>query len=141
MRSPVAVAVSILVAVVLVACVTTNAAVLDSSLGLQAICPDGVRMFTDSIKVGQPYQEIALLDSKGDDDITSESGMIKSQKKKAAKLGANGVILGQIQGASTGAKVWKSLLGTSANRKGRATAIYIPGDSARVQRACPVVQG
>lgn len=120
----------------LAACVTTKAAVLDSSLGLQPICPDGVRIFTDSTKVGQPYTEVALMNSSGDDDMTSENGMINSQKKKAAKLGANGVILGDMKGAGTGAKVWHSLLGTSANRKGKAMAIYIAGDSLRVQKAC-----
>src|SRR5438094_10379447 len=68
--------------------------------------------------------------------MTSESGMIKSQRKKAAELGANGVILGSMKDPSTGAKIASSIFGTSANRKGNAIAIYIPGDSARVAAAC-----
>jgi hypothetical protein len=86
--------------------------------------------------VGKPYTEVALLNSAGDNDLTSESGMIRSQQKKAAQLGANGIILGQIKDASTGAQVAQAFLGTSANRKGRAIAIYIPSDTARVAAAC-----
>lgn len=119
------------------ACVSTNAALLDSSLRLTPLlCPEAVQVFTDASKVGKPYTEVALLNSAGDNDLTSESGMIRSQQKKAAQLGANGIILGQIKDASTGAQVAQAFLGTSANRKGRAIAIYIPSDTARVAAAC-----
>ncbi len=74
--------------VVLAACVSTNAALLNPSLKLAPICPDGVQVFTDTSKVGKPYTEIAVLNSKGGSDVTSESGMINSQRKKAAELGA-----------------------------------------------------
>ena len=119
-----------------VSCITTNAVRLDESIALAPICPAGVRVFTDSSKVGQPYQEIALIDSKGDDEMTGESGMLQSEKRKAADLGANGLILGVMQGASTGAKVWHALLWTKADRKAKATAIYIAADSLRVRTAC-----
>src|SRR2546422_3543089 len=48
----------------------------------------------------------------------------------------SGVILGQMKDASTSAQVFQALLGTSANRKGGAIAIYIPSDSTRVAEAC-----
>jgi hypothetical protein len=41
-----------------------------------------------------------------------------------------------IEGPTTGARIPHALLGTSAARKGKAVAIYIPGDSARVRDAC-----
>ena len=122
----------------LAACVATNAALLDPTLKLAPICPDGVEVFTDSSKVGKPYREVAVLASKGDNDFTTESGMIESQRKKAAELGANGLILGQMKDASTGAQIAQAFFGTSANRKGQAVAIYIPSDSARVTKACNI---
>lgn len=125
-----------LLAVAILACVHTNAAVLDPSLKLEPVCPDGVQVFTDTSKVGKPYREVALLNSKGDNNMTTESGMINSQRKKAAKLGANGIILGFMKDPSTGAQVWHALIGTNANRKGGALAIYIPSDSSRVAEAC-----
>jgi len=124
--------------VLLIACVSTNAMVLNPSLRLAPACPEGVQVFTDSSKVGKPYTEVAVLSSSGDNDLTTESGMLNSQRKKAAELGANGIILGAMKDASTGAQVAQALLGTSANRKGRAVAIYIPSDSARVAAACNV---
>jgi hypothetical protein len=123
-------------AAVLAACVSTNAALLNPSLKLAPVCPEGVQVFTDSSKVGKPYTEVAVLNSKGDEEFTSESGLINSQRKKAAALGANGLILGQMKDPSTGAKIAKAFLGTSANRKGQAIAIYIPADTARVAAAC-----
>jgi len=121
---------------VLVACVSTNAALLNPSLKLAPVCPDGVQVFTDSSKVRKPYTEVAVLNSKGSSEGTSEGGMIKSQRKKAAALGANGVILGSMKDASTGAKIANAFLGTGANRKGNAIAIYIPSDTSRVAAAC-----
>ena len=119
------------------ACLSTKAAVLNPSLQLAPVCPEGVMVYTTPDRVGKPYTEVALLDSKGDTDLTSEAGMIESQRRKAAQLGANGVILGAVEDATTGQKVAQALLGTSANRKGKAIAIYVPSDSIRVREACP----
>ncbi|MGH7531006.1 MAG: hypothetical protein ACREMN_11540 [Gemmatimonadales bacterium] len=126
-------------AAVAVACVSTKATILDPTVRAQAVCPDAVVVFTSADKVGKPYTEVALLNSSGDTDMTSESGMINSQRKKAASLGANGLILSETRDAGTGAKVAQALLGTSANRKGKAVAIYIPDDTARVRQACSAV--
>lgn len=122
-------------------CVTTKAAVLNPGLQLAPVCPEGVMVFTSPDRVGQSYTEVALLDSKGDTDLTSEAGMIESQRRKAGELGANGVILGTVEDATTGQKVAQAILGTSANRKGKAIAIHIPGDSVRVRDACPPRSG
>ena len=73
-----------LLTMILAGCVSTKAALLDPSLKLAPVCPDGVMVFTDSAKVGRPYTEVAILNSKGDNDMTSETGMINSQRKKAA---------------------------------------------------------
>ena len=125
-----------LILVLGVACVHTNAAVLDVTQKFAPLCPDGAKVFSDTSKVGKPYQEVALLNSKGESGSTSEEGMIKSQRKKAAELGANGIILGGFQEPKAGTKIIGALLGTGAERKGSALAIYIPGDSTRVKAAC-----
>src|SRR3989475_10870890 len=118
------------------ACVHTNAAVLDVTQKFAPLCPDGVKVFSDTSKVGKSYQEVALLNSKGQSGSTSEGGMINSQRKKAAELGANGIVLGGFQEPKAGTKIVGALLGTGAERKGSALAIYIPGDSTRVKAAC-----
>ncbi len=118
------------------ACVSTNAAVLNPSVRYQKICPDGVQMFTSADRVPGPYQEVALLNSKGESGWTDENQMMRSQQKKAASLGANGIILGDTKEPNAGTKIIGSLLGTGAERKGKAVAIFIPSDTLRVQRMC-----
>ena len=127
---------SLLILLLGTACVHTNAAVLDVTQKFAPLCPDGVKVFSDTSKVGKAYQEVALLNSKGESGSTSEQGMINSQRKKAAELGANGIVLGGFQEPKAGTKIVGALLGTGAERKGSALAIYIPADSARVKTAC-----
>lgn len=109
---------------------------LDPSLRLNRICHEGVAIFRTPDDVSSPYKEVALLDSRGDSDFTSVSGMITSQRKKAAEAGANGIIIGESKDPTTAQKVASALLFTSADRKGSAVAIYIPADSTRVRTAC-----
>jgi hypothetical protein len=122
--------------VVLAACVQTNAAILDVTAQHAPICPDGVKLYTDTASIGGPFERVAVLTSTGSSGLTTANGMMNSQRQRAAKLGANGVLLGQIHEASAGAKVAGAFLGTGTERTGEALAIYVPGDSARVARAC-----
>lgn len=121
---------------VLAACVSTKATVLNPSARLAPICPDGVMVFSSAEKVGKPFVEVAILSSTGNTDVTSEAGMLNSQRKKAAAVGANGLIMGTVKDPTTGAKVANALLGTGADRKGQAVAIHIVEDSSRVRQAC-----
>jgi hypothetical protein len=81
------------------------------------------------------YEEIALLNSKADSASTSEAQMFKSMRKKAAKLGANGIILDAVSEPTVGAKIAAAVLfGTGAERKGKALAIYVIPGSKRTHR-------
>ena len=122
----------------LAGCVSTNAAILNPSIKLAPICPDGVQLFTTTDKVGKDYREIALLNATGETSFTTEQGMYNSLRKKAAELGANGLILDPINEPKPGTKVLAAVHGTSAERKGSALAIDIPADSARVREICAV---
>jgi hypothetical protein len=55
----------------LTACVSTNAAILDPSIQIQPICPDGVALFTSADRVGKEYREVAILNSSGQSGYTS----------------------------------------------------------------------
>lgn len=122
------------VVVVAVACVTTNAAVMNKGLVHPSISADSVVLYRTPQEVPRPYDEVAILNSKGDADLTDESAMYNSMRKKAAQLGANGVIIENTKDPGTGAKVAKALLGTSANRKGEAVAIYVHPDTTMVSK-------
>jgi hypothetical protein len=121
---------------VVAGCVHTNAAVMDPSAKYEKTCPEAVVMYTSVDKVGKNYREVALLNSAGNTAWTSEKGMYNSQRKKAASLGANGIILNDINEPKAGTKIIGAVLGTGAERKGGAMAIYVPEDSVKTAEVC-----
>ncbi|HET7614836.1 MAG TPA: hypothetical protein VFK26_13025 [Gemmatimonadaceae bacterium] len=127
--------------------VSTNASLIDPTLHLAKTCPAAVKLYTVPDRVQQPYQEIALLNSAGKTSYSSEDDMIKSMREKAASVGANGIILSGIEEpsemakiagrvAQIGADAAGAITDISAERKGRAMAIYVPADSAHTIAAC-----
>ena len=124
------------VAVSAFACTRTNAALLDQTVQLARTCEQGVIMYTTPAKAPDGYQELALLNASGNTMFTSEGGMMKSMRKKAASVGATGIILSGIDEPGAGAKVAGAIFGTGADRKGKALAIYHAADTARVRAAC-----
>jgi hypothetical protein len=125
-----------MVATVFAACTQTNAALMDNSVHLARTCPDGVKIYTSPAKVGTTYTEVALLNSAGSTGFTTESGMMKSMRKKAAEVGANGIIMSGIDEPGAGAKVAAAFLGTGTERKGKSVAIFVPEDTGKVRRVC-----
>ena len=126
----------ILAALGVVACTQTNAALMDNSIHLARTCPDAVKIYSTPANVGAEYVEVALLNSAGNTGFTTESGMMKSMRKKAADVGANGIIMGNINEPGAGAKVAAAIFGGSPERKGKSVAIFVVSDTARVSRVC-----
>lgn len=118
------------------ACVRTNAALIDPTVHLAPTCIDAIRLYTSADAVQPPYTQVALLNSTGESDWSNEAAMIKSMRKKAAELGANGIIFNGIDEPSALSKVAGAVAKTGTERKGRATAVFIPADSARARAAC-----
>lgn len=127
--------------------VSTNASLIDPTIHLAKTCPAAVKLYTIPDRVEQPYREVALLNSSGQTSYSSENDLIKSMRDKAAAVGANGIILDPIdepsamakivgQVAQIGADATGAITMISAERKGRAMAIYVPADSARTLTAC-----
>jgi len=136
MRSSRTGVISLLFAFALAACTKTNAALMDNSIHLARTCPDAVKLYTAPSNVGSPYTEIALLNSTGNSGWTSESGMMKSMRQKAAEVGATGIIMGNIDEPGAGAKVVGAIFGTGTERKGKSLAIFVPADSTRIKTVC-----
>jgi hypothetical protein len=119
-----------LLSLVLVACVRTNATLLNPSPALRPkVAPDQVRIYRTADQVQGKYEEIALLHSTGESNLTNEQAMFESMRRKAGELGANGIILEGIDEAGAGAKVAAAVLGTGTQRKGRSIAIFVFRDT------------
>jgi len=112
----------------LLSCVTTKAIMLVPGEQYAPLPPDSVRIFVLESELDTlNYVRVALIEATGSSEWTSQTGMYNAMRKKAASLGCNGVLLPQIDEASSGAKVAGAIFGTGTERKGKAVAIRILG--------------
>lgn len=115
----------------LAACVSTNATMLGTSTEVRPkLAPEQVRIYRTADQVKARYEEVALINASGSAGATNEAKMLNAMRKRAAEVGANGLILDAISEPSAGAKIAGAFLGTGAERKGKAVAIFVLPDSA-----------
>jgi len=117
--------------------VHTNATVLNpGAMSRVRLCPEAVVICRTQDQAKAPIKEIALLHASGESTWTTEPGMLNALRKKAAEMGANGVILSGVKNPSAGAEVAGAFLGTGANQRGEALAIYVHADSLGLLKVC-----
>lgn len=116
------------------ACVSTNSVLLGGSGTYPEIEPNQVRIFLTETDVEVPFDKIALITASGSTNLTGEVELIKAMRKKAASLGANGLILGEIREPPLAAEIAGDLLGFDFDRRGRAVAIRIRETPAQPER-------
>ena len=108
----------------LTACIRTQLTRLSDS-SYSAIDPEEVRVYLTEDDVKGEYDKIGLIHAQGTASWTNEQQMIEAARKKAASIGANGIILGNINEPSSGAKVAAKIFGTYTTRRGEVVAIYV----------------
>jgi hypothetical protein len=114
----------------MVACVSTQATLLNPSPVKRAPVPaDQVRIYRTPDQVVGRYEEIALLHAQGETEWTNEKTMLESMRRKAGKVGANGLILDSIREAGAVEQIAGAVLKTGSTRRGRAVAIFVFPDS------------
>jgi hypothetical protein len=106
-------------------CVSVNATKLGTAATRPPLPADQVAIYRTADQVPGKYEEIALINAKGDSTWSSEAGMFKQMKKKAGLMGANGIILDAVSEPSAGAKIAGAIFGVGAERKGKAIAIFV----------------
>jgi hypothetical protein len=107
------------------ACVTVNKTVLDRSFMAAPVAKEAVHIYLPGDEVPE-HTRIAILHAAGDVELTDESEMIDKLREEAGKLGANAIVMGELKDPGTGAVVASAILGTNAERKGQAIAIFVP---------------
>lgn len=123
----------LLAVTIFTACVTTRAIYIDPAAARYApVPPESVRIFTTEAELDTlEYVRVAIIEASGSGEYTSQTGMIDAMRKKAGTLGANGLLLPQINEPGAGAKVAGAIFGTGTERKGNAVAIRILGPKQR----------
>lgn len=106
-------------------CINVDATRLSGSEMLAPIQPRDVTIYTSPEQVPGSYRQIALLEANGDGTVTSERDFHESMRKKAAKLGANGIILEPGLEPSPTVKIASTLLDVRYTRYRHAIAVFV----------------
>ena len=121
------------IALLFVACVSTKSTlVAPGAEQYEPVDPDSVRIFIDESELDTlEFVRVAIIEATASGEWTSQTGMYDAIRKKAGKLGCNGVLLPQIQEPGAGAKIAGAIFGTGTQRKGNAVAIRVIGWKAK----------
>jgi len=107
---------------------------------LAPLCPNGVKVFYTPSQVGKEFQQVEWLTAKTESGYSDEDMIIKMQRREAAHLGANGIIVGGFEELDPAARTSNAgkvrALDVTVPERGAVLAIYIPGDSSRVKASC-----
>lgn len=117
-------------AMALCACVRTNVVQLGAPGRFAPVSPDSVRVFMTEADVHAEFEKVALIGAEGDYKWANDERMVREMKKRAGKLGANAIIMGDFTDPSTAGKIVAEVLGVSAERKGQVLAIRLTSQDA-----------
>lgn len=115
-------------AVVLLAlagCISTNAVQLGTPGQYPAVKPEDVQVFLKEDDVKGDFDKIAIVNAEGDYSYANDERLINAMKKKAAKLGANAIILGEFKDPSTVEKIADAVIGVGGEKQARVLAIRL----------------
>ena len=101
---------------------------LDPTAQYAAVEPSSVRIFTSEAELEvYEYVRVAIITSSGNTTWTIQAQMMESMRKKAGEMGANAILMPDIEEPSAGAKIAGAVFGTGANRQGEVIALRILG--------------
>ena len=112
-------------------CVNVDATRLSANEILPARLASEVTIYTSRESIKQPYREIALLEANGDGTTTSERVFYESMRKRAAKLGANGLVLEPGLEPGPAIKIAATVFDVQYTRYRHAVAILVDETAAR----------
>lgn len=122
-------AIVVTIIALVVACVQTKATMVNpSAKPFPPVAPDSVLILTTEKELDTlNYVRVAIIEASGSGEWTSQTEMLEAMRRKAGALGANAILLPQIQEPGAGAKVAGAFLGTGTQRKGNVIALRIQG--------------
>lgn len=112
-------------ALVLGACTSTRAVLLGDSGPYPAVHEHDVRIFLNEDDVDGEFERIALVTARSDASWADEGDLIRALRKRAARLGADALILGEVRDPTTLERVAEVLTDYEAQRRARGVAIRL----------------
>ena len=108
----------------LAGCVQSQAIRLDPT-ERPRLSEDQVRVYRTLGAVECDYTEVALIETQGEADATSNAQMVRAARKRAARIGANGLVLGEFEEPGAAERIASAALQTGAKRRGNLLAVYV----------------
>ena len=115
----------LLAVLALAGCVSVNKSILTVSPAGKTFALSDVTVYFESDSIPE-HTRVAILNAKGDVDMTNEGEMIDKLREEAGKLGANAIILGELEEPGAGRRAVSAVFGTPKDRESQAIAIYVP---------------
>jgi hypothetical protein len=116
---------SLAAASILSACTSTNAVLLGGTGPYPELSPGEVRVFLHEENVPGDFERIALVTARSDASWTDEADLIRAMRRRAARMGANAIIIGDLHDPTTLERVAEVLTDYQPQRRGRALAIRL----------------
>lgn len=114
---------------------TTTA--MNPNVSRRPTCENGVLTFEGRADVPTSYYELAWIEVEGNSVWTKDQQLADKMKKRAAEVGANGLIANPVQQNKTGVNVLGEAVGAhTATARASGLAIWIPADDDRTRLAC-----
>jgi hypothetical protein len=123
----------VMLAAMLTACVTTKHTLINPSAEqYPEVPPEAVRIIMSETELDTlEFVRIAIIEATGSGEFSDQTAMVEAMRKRAARLGANAILLPQIMEPGAGAKVAAAIFGTGTERKGSVVAIRVLGPKPR----------
>ena len=109
----------------LAGCISTNAVQLGQPNQYPAVTPEEVQVFQSESDVKSDFDKVAIISAEGNYAFANDEKMINAMKKKAAKMGANAIILGEFKDPSTVEKIADAVVGVGGEKTGKVLAIRL----------------
>src|SRR3712207_3608410 len=100
-------------AAMLTGCVSAQATMLVPAGQYVPVPEDQVTVYLREEEVPSACTRIALIHTAGDADMTNESQAVNAAKRRAGKIGANAIVLGNFRDPSTGTRIASAVIGIS----------------------------
>lgn len=122
-------------ALLLGGCVSVHATRIGTPTQYEPVPREHVLVYRTEEEVPYEYEAIAILHAEGDVDGTNERQMIDAARKKAGKLGANAIVLGEFREPRMSTRIAAAVFDVPVERKARFLAIRVREDAPRAAGA------
>ena len=110
---------------------------MNPTMSRNPTCENAIELYNGRANVASNYYELAWIEVEGNSVWTTDNKMRDKMKKRAAEVGANGLIANPVQQNKVGVNVIGEAVGAhSATARASGLAIWIPAEDGRTRLAC-----